>query len=128
MLTELKSVVESAKREASLTQQALDRIQTAATKLAAAQQETEAYLEGVSEILAEAHTPTLGIHHTWTAANGDAVIHEDRIRSAAETHAHDAVSLQQAIDALLGGPWDRELEPFRYAGDGAAVRWLHKVG
>jgi hypothetical protein len=74
------------------------------------------------------HTPTLGIHHTWTAANGDAVIHEDRIRSAAEAHAHDAVSLQQAIDALLGGPWDRELEPFRYAGDGAAVRWLHKVG
>ena len=75
-----------------------------------------------------AHTPTLGIHHTWTAANGDAVIHEDRIRSAAQAHAHDAVSLQQAIDALLGGPWDRELEPFRYAGDGASVRWLHKVG
>ena len=24
--------------------------------------------------------------------------------------------------------WDAELEPFRYAGDGAPVRWLHKVG
>ncbi|MEV1179203.1 DUF3145 family protein, partial [Nonomuraea sp. NPDC049784] len=21
--------------------------------------------------------------------------------------------------------WDEELEPFRYAGDGAPVRWLH---
>ena len=75
-----------------------------------------------------AHTPSLGIHHSWSAANGDAVIHEDRIRSIAEQHAHDAVSLQHAIDGLLGGPWDRELEPFRYAGDGATVRWLHKVG
>ncbi|MEV1173844.1 DUF3145 family protein, partial [Nonomuraea sp. NPDC049784] len=25
----------------------------------------------------------------------------------------------------LGRPWDEELEPFRYAGDGAPVRWLH---
>ena len=24
-------------------------------------------------------------------------------------------------------PWDDELEPFRYAGEGAPVRWLHQV-
>ena len=24
--------------------------------------------------------------------------------------------------------WDDELEPFRYAGAGAPVRWLHRVG
>jgi ABC-type transporter Mla subunit MlaD len=72
MLTELKSVVESAKREASLTQQALDRIQTAATKLAAAQQETEAYLEGVSEVLAEAHGKFAdGLTRTLDRANSD---------------------------------------------------------
>ncbi|MEI6109594.1 MAG: DUF3145 family protein, partial [Actinomycetes bacterium] len=29
---------------------------------------------------------------------------------------------------VLGGAWDRELEPFRYAGDGVPVRWLHQVG
>ena len=29
---------------------------------------------------------------------------------------------------LLGDAWDAELEPFRHAGDGAPVRWLHKVG
>jgi hypothetical protein len=28
---------------------------------------------------------------------------------------------------LLGSAWDDELEPFRYAGDGAPVRWLHEV-
>jgi len=32
------------------------------------------------------------------------------------------------IEELLGTEWDDELEVFRYAGDGAPVRWLHKVG
>jgi hypothetical protein len=73
-------------------------------------------------------TPTLGVHHTWTSACGDAVVNEDRLREVTETHAGDPSMLRAAIDALLGGPWDRELEPFRYAGDGAPVRWLHKVG
>lgn len=73
-------------------------------------------------------TPALGIHHTWTNAVGDAVLHEDRLRAVLTTHRADPVALQEAVDALLGGPWDRELEPFRYAGDGAPVRWLHKVG
>ena len=35
--------------------------------------------------------------------------------------------LADGIDDLLGRAWDDELEPFRYAGDGAPVRWLHKV-
>ena len=32
------------------------------------------------------------------------------------------------LDLALGRAWDDELEPFRYAGDGAPVRWLHQVG
>jgi hypothetical protein len=28
---------------------------------------------------------------------------------------------------LLGRTWDEELEPFRCAGEGAPVRWLHEV-
>ena len=55
MLTEVRAVVEAAKREASLTQDVLGRIQSAADKLAAAQEETEDYLEGISEVLAKAH-------------------------------------------------------------------------
>jgi transcriptional regulator of heat shock response len=72
MLAELRSVVESAKKEASLTQQALDRIQSAATKLAQAQQETENYLEGVSEVLATAHSQFAdGLSRTLDRANND---------------------------------------------------------
>jgi hypothetical protein len=72
MLAELRSVVESAKREASLTQQALDRIQAAATKLAEAQQQTESYLEGVSDVLAEAHSQFAdGLSRTLDRANND---------------------------------------------------------
>ena len=34
-------------------------------------------------------------------------------------------ALEQELERLLGTPWDNELEPFRRAGDGAPVRWLH---
>lgn len=72
MLTELRAVVESAKREASLTQEALDRIQTAATKLTQAQQETEKYLNGVSDVLAHAHEKFAeGLTRTLDRANTD---------------------------------------------------------
>jgi hypothetical protein len=37
------------------------------------------------------------------------------------------ITMDEALDALLGAKWDAELEPFRYAGDGAPVRWLHQV-
>lgn len=74
------------------------------------------------------HTPTLGIHHTWISAIGDAVINEDRLRDIMADTNGDPVKVAEAIDDLLGAAWDRELEPFRYAGDGAPVRWLHKVG
>lgn len=74
------------------------------------------------------HTPSLGIHHTWVSAAGDAVVNEDRLREALHASGGDARRLQDELDTLLGAAWDRELEPFRYAGDGAPVRWLHKVG
>jgi hypothetical protein len=40
----------------------------------------------------------------------------------------DPVLMQRELDLALGRAWDDELEPFRYAGDGAPVRWLHRVG
>ena len=73
------------------------------------------------------HTPSLGIHHTWTSAGGDAVINEDRLRAAISVSKGDPGVLAQELDLLLGVAWDNELEPFRYAGDGDSVRWLHKV-
>jgi hypothetical protein len=74
------------------------------------------------------YTPRLGIHHAMTSVSGDAVVQEDRLREAVLRTRGDAEALQDEIDLLLGVPWDEELEPFRYAGDGAPVRWLHKVG
>ena len=74
------------------------------------------------------HTPRLGIHHTWTSASGDAVINEDRLREVVLLAQGSSEAVQEMIEELHGTDWDDELEPFRYAGDGAPVRWLHKVG
>lgn len=74
------------------------------------------------------HTPRLGIHHTWTSASGDAVINEDRLREVVMLAQGSPEAMQEMIEELLGSDWDDELEVFRYAGDGAPVRWLHKVG
>jgi len=74
------------------------------------------------------HTPSLGIHHTWMSAAGDAVINEDRLRGAISISMGSSVLLNQELDRLLGKAWDEELEPFRHAGADATVRWLHMVG
>ena len=43
--------------------------------------------------------------------------------------AGTGASLASALlDLALGQAWDDELEPFRYAGAGAPVRWLPRVG
>ncbi len=74
------------------------------------------------------YTPSLGIHHTLISTSGDALVQEDRLREAVARTRGDALALQDEIDLLLGAAWDDELEPFRHAGDGAPVRWLHRVG
>lgn len=74
------------------------------------------------------HTPSLGIHHAWTSADGDAVVNEDRLRAAISVSRGDSTVLAQELDRLLGRAWDDELEPFRQAGAGGTERWLHMVG
>ena len=73
------------------------------------------------------HTPELGLFHAMTDVHGNVVVPEDRVRSALESH-HEPYALRAAMDLVLGSAWDDELEPFRYAGAGAPVRWLHRVG
>ena len=73
------------------------------------------------------HTPDLGIFHAMTDVHGNVVVPEDRVRAALDS-AHDGRGVREAIDLALGTAWDDELEPFRYAGAGAPVRWLHRVG
>jgi hypothetical protein len=73
------------------------------------------------------YTPTLGIFHGVPGINGDIMIPEDRIKHAIAVSALSGKDLLDAVYVLLGRAWDDELEPFRYAGDGAPVRWLHEV-
>jgi len=35
--------------------------------------------------------------------------------------------LANELRTLLGSAWDEELEAFRFAGEGAPVRWMHEV-
>lgn len=83
------------------------------------------------------YTPTLGVFHAVTGPHGDIMVPEDRIRQAMATVQLGGSSLTgsslgvpplvRALDDLLGSRWDEELEPFRYAGEGTPVRWLHEV-
>lgn len=73
------------------------------------------------------YTPDLGVFHAVTGVHGDIMIPEDRIKAAVVKSALGEVDLEDELRRLVGGPWDDELEPFRYAGDGAPVRWLHQV-
>ncbi|MFW6690217.1 DUF3145 domain-containing protein [Streptomyces sp. MAR4 CNX-425] len=72
-------------------------------------------------------TPDLGIFHAVTGVHGDILIPEDRLRAALTRAQRGETQLEAEIARLLGKPWDDELEPFRYAGEGAPVRWLHQV-
>jgi hypothetical protein len=84
------------------------------------------------------YTPDLGIFSAVTMANGDILIPESRLRAVMALAAATPVmagslpdrgsSPEDEIARLLGQPWDDELEPFRCAGDGAPVRWLHATG
>jgi hypothetical protein len=92
------------------------------------------------------YTPDLGIFSAVTMANGDILIPESRLRTVMAMAAATPVmagslrpstpgslpdrvgSLEDELARLLGQPWDDELEPFRCAGDGAPVRWLHATG
>lgn len=71
--------------------------------------------------------PGLGLWRARTSANGDIMVCEDQLRTLAATvRGREAFAHQ--LDQLLGAAWDDALEPFRRAGDGAPVTWLHRVG
>jgi hypothetical protein len=55
------------------------------------------------------------------------MIPEDRLRATVERAHREGLDLGEEVDRLLGKPWDDELETFRWAGEGAPVRWLHQV-
>lgn len=72
-------------------------------------------------------TPELGVYHAVTGLHGDVMIPEDRLKAAVVKASIGDLGLMDEIDKLLGRDWDDVLEPFRHAGEGAPVRWLHHV-
>ena len=72
-------------------------------------------------------TPQLGVFRATMGPHGDVMIHEDRLRAVITSAGADLVALRANLDHILGAAWDAELEPFRRAGDGVPVRWLHQV-
>ena len=87
---------------------------------------TEEASDGV-EAHRYSYTPTLGVLHTQIGLHGDVVVPEERIKHAMVMAPWANRTWSRRWTAPLGRPWDAELEPFRYAGEGAPVRWLHKV-
>ncbi len=72
-------------------------------------------------------TPELGVFRATMGPHGDIMIHEDRIRAILAAAGSGTAELRDGLDLILGTAWDAELEPFRRAGDGVPVRWLHQV-
>jgi hypothetical protein len=56
LVNELRTTVEAARKEASLTTDILARIESSATRLGVVQRQADEYLDGVSKVLGEAHT------------------------------------------------------------------------
>ena len=74
-----------------------------------------------------ASTPALGLFRATTGVNGDILVGEDRLRAAVARAVAEDRDVVEEIERLLGQPWDEELEPFRWASDGAPIRVLHQV-
>ena len=55
MVVELKSIMDNAKREASMMSDIIGKMETAAGQLGTAQQKSEDYLKGVNEVLVKVH-------------------------------------------------------------------------
>jgi hypothetical protein len=73
------------------------------------------------------YVPARGLFRATTGAAGDIQLGEDRLR-AIMSSARAPEALAHALDKALGTAWDAELEPYRYAGDGAPVTLLTRVG
>jgi hypothetical protein len=73
-----------------------------------------------------AYVPGRGFHRSMTAANGDVVVGEERLRGLL-ARAKTLADYEHGLAELLGTAWDAELEPYRIGGEGAPVTLLHQV-
>ena len=76
LVNDLKSIIETAKADASLSAELVGTLRNAAEKLSEASGEADRYLEGVSEVLAEAHQ-SFAENIEKTLRTGNATFHEE---------------------------------------------------
>lgn len=91
MIEQLRATVDSAKREASLTADILQRIEQSAQHLKEAETQADSYLKGVSDVLQEAHNQ-FGTQVIGTLEKINGQFHNDLDRATR--------SLSSAIDEL----------------------------
>jgi len=72
------------------------------------------------------HIPGRGLWRTSVSANGDVTLGELQIRALMDK-ATSLDGLRHALCAAIGSEVDAELEPYRHAGEGTPVTWLHQV-
>ncbi len=100
MIEQLKATVDSAKREASLTADILQRIEGATQSLREAQVQADKYLQGVSEVLTNAHQQFgAQIISTLNNVNGEFHKHVERGTKAL---AGAIDELEQVLDRVGG--------------------------
>ncbi|GAA2000074.1 DUF3145 domain-containing protein [Nakamurella flavida] len=73
------------------------------------------------------HLPGRPIWRAPMSANGDVMVAEDQLRALVE-RSSSWETARHALSGLLGTDIDAELEPYRRAGEGSVVTWLHQVG
>jgi ABC-type transporter Mla subunit MlaD len=97
LVAELRSVVESSRKEASLTSDVLQRIQSATDKLVEAQRQADRYLESIGDVLGKAH-------HDFAESTVKTL---DRVNSEFHSKLSSAVNLISSsileLEATLGG-------------------------
>lgn len=76
MVSDLRNTVENAKREASLTIELVNSLQTASQRLTEAQRTADTYLESVTDVLGEAHG-AFAKQMEITLREGNRVFHEE---------------------------------------------------
>jgi hypothetical protein len=74
-----------------------------------------------------AWTPRLGMFRAAIGPHGDIQVGEDLLRACVSEAIAERRDLATELEALMGQPWDEELEPLRYAGEGAPIRILHRA-
>lgn len=100
MLTEIRSTVELAKKEAGLTADVLSKLEKATSQLGQAELAAEAYLANVSKVLAESHESfTREMNNSVNTANRE---FHNNLKTAVDLLATTIGDLEASLGSVIG--------------------------